>query len=90
MDSQSSVKPLFNAEAGVYDTGVKGFVRQQLPQYTICATLGLLAGATGVALTIGLAILVNLTLPPSALFAPGTIPLMKRTLLTHQKEKNTY
>jgi hypothetical protein len=76
MDSQSSVKPLFNTEAGVYDTGAKGFVRQQLPQYTMCAALGLLAGAMGVALTIGLAILVNLLLPPSTLFAPGTIPLM--------------
>jgi hypothetical protein len=49
--------------------------------YAICVLLGLLGGAMGVALVIGLAILINLTLPPSASFEPGVIPLMAASAL---------
>ena len=38
--------------------------------------LGLVGGALGVALATGLAILIQLRLPPPAVFAPGTVPLM--------------
>ena len=76
MDSQSSVKPLLTTEAGMPNADAQGFVLQQLPQYTICAGLGLLGGALGVALAIGLAILINRLLPPSTIFAPGVIPFM--------------
>jgi hypothetical protein len=51
-------------------------VLRRLPQYVICAGLGMLGGAAGVAAAIGLAILVQLLLPPSVVFLPGIIPLM--------------
>ena len=76
MGSQSSVNPLFNAEVGMSDSDAQGFVRQQLPRYAMCAALGLLGGAVGVTLAIGLAILINLLLPPSVVFTPGAVPLM--------------
>jgi hypothetical protein len=47
----------------------------QIPQYVICAGLGLLGGAVGVAMAIGLAIVVQLALPPLTVFMPGIIPL---------------
>lgn len=81
MDSRSSVKPLFTTEAGMSDAGAQGFALRRLPQYIICAALGLLGGAMGVALVIGLTILINLLLPPSVVFAPGVISLMAASAL---------
>lgn len=49
---------------------------RQIPEYAICAGLGLLGGATGVAIAIGLVISISLALRPTAAFSPGTVPLM--------------
>jgi len=46
----------------------------RLPQYILGAGLGLLGGAVGVALAIGLAIIIQFFLFPSV-FAPGTAPM---------------
>jgi hypothetical protein len=72
---------MFNTEAGMADAGAQGSALRQLPMYTICVLLGLLGGAMGVALVIGLAILVSLLLPPSVSFAPGVIPFMAASAL---------
>jgi hypothetical protein len=81
MGSQSSVKPMFNTEAGMAGASAQGSALRQLPMYAICVLLGLLGGAMGVALVIGLAILINLTLPPSVSFAPGVIAFMAASAL---------
>jgi len=81
MDSRSSVKSLLTTEAGMHNADAQTFVLWRLPQYTICAGLGLLGGALGVALVIALTILINLLLPPSTIFAPGVIPLMAGSAL---------
>lgn len=82
MDSRSSVKPLLTTETGMSDANAQGFALQQLPYYSICAGLGMLGGALGVALAIGLTILINLLLlPPFEVFAPGVIPLMAASAL---------
>ena len=46
-----------------------------LPRHAMCVALGLVGGATGVALVIALAILVQVLLPPSEVFWLGAIPL---------------
>jgi hypothetical protein len=76
MDSRSSVKPYYTAEVGVSEAEARNFVRRRLPLYAFCALLGLLGGAIGVTLAVGLAVLIQLLLPPPAVFAPGAIPLM--------------
>jgi hypothetical protein len=76
MDSQSSYKAFFSSEAEVSNVSTKVSIFQRLPLYTACAALGLLGGAVGVALVIGLAILIQLRLPPPSIFAPGVIPIM--------------
>lgn len=48
---------------------------QQLSQYIISTSLGLLGGAIGVALAIGLAIVVQRLLFPATIFLPGAILL---------------
>jgi hypothetical protein len=48
---------------------------RQLPQYILCAILGLLGGAAGVALAIGLAIVSQLLLSPAVVFSPGVVLL---------------
>jgi hypothetical protein len=55
---------------------------QRLPQYVICTGLGLVGGATGVVLAVGLAILIQLLLPPPTVFSPGAIPLMVTAILS--------
>ena len=42
-----------------------------LPGYLMCAGLGLLSGAVSTALVIGLAVLIQLVLVPTAVFMPG-------------------
>lgn len=54
---------------------------RRLPQYVICAGLGLVGGATGVALAVGLAILTQLLLPPPTVFSPSAIPLVATATL---------
>ena len=76
MDSQSSVKSYYTAEVGVSEEGARDFVLRRLSLYAFCALLGLLGGAIGVTLAVGLAVLIQVLLPPPAVFAPGAIPLM--------------
>jgi hypothetical protein len=54
---------------------------RRLPWYFICAGLGLVGGATGVALAVGLAILTQLLLPPPTVFSPGAISLIATATL---------
>ena len=81
MDSRSSVKPFYTTEAGVSAEGGKDFLLRRLPQYVFCIWFGLLGGAIGVALAIGTSILIQVVLPPPAVFAPGAIPLMLAAIL---------
>ena len=52
----------------------------RLPQYILCASLGLLGGTTGVAVAVGLAIIIQLWLFPSV-FAPGMVPMVFAAVL---------
>lgn len=54
---------------------------QGLSQPLIGAELGLISGAVGVALTIGLVIIIQLLLPPSIIFLPGVLPLTLAAIL---------
>ena len=82
MDLQGSHKAFFATEADGSDAGAPHrSVLYRLPRYAAYVALGLLGGAAGVALAIGLAILVQLRLPPPAVFAPGVIPLMVTAVL---------
>ena len=81
MDSRSSVKSLYATEPGVSDAGAREFVLRRLPHYIFCVWLGLLGGAIGVALAIGLSVLIQVLLPPPEVFAPGAIPLMLAAIL---------
>ena len=81
MDPQSSIKAFFTTEADVSDAGAQGSLLRRLSQYAACVGLGLLGGAVGVALAIGLAILIQLRLPPPDAFTPGVIPLMVTAVL---------
>jgi hypothetical protein len=49
---------------------------RQLPQYVICAAMGLVGGSIGVAIAIGLAILPQELLAPEQTFSLGVVPLM--------------
>jgi hypothetical protein len=63
------------------EADAKGAVLHRLPRYAVCVGLGLLGGAVGVALAIGLAIMVQWRLPPPIVFAPGVMPLMLTAVL---------
>jgi hypothetical protein len=76
MDLQRSYEALSAPEADTQET-----VLHRLPQYTLCVGLGLLGGAVGVALAIGLAVVVQLRLPPPTVFTPGVMPLMVTAVL---------
>ncbi|GAB4540076.1 MAG: hypothetical protein Kow0063_29550 [Anaerolineae bacterium] len=76
MDSHSSYKAFISSKADVSAPKAQGAIPGLIPHYVACVGLGLLGGALGVALTIGLAILIQLQMPPSSGFAPGIIPLM--------------
>ena len=47
----------------------------RLTEYTICSGLGMIGGATGTAIAIGLAIIAQLVLFPTSTSLPGLIPL---------------
>ena len=70
---RSSSKVLVATESNPLGTQ---FVLRRLAQYAVCAGLGMMGGAVGVAMAIGLAILIQLLLPAWAVFSPGIIPLM--------------
>jgi len=76
MNLQSSYKAPFTTKADESNIGSRESALHRLPLYAMCVGLGLLGGAVGVALAIGLAILIQLRIPPPAVFAPGIIPLM--------------
>ena len=70
---RSSSKVLVTTESISSGTQI---VLRRLPQYAVCAGLGMMGGAAGVAMAIGLAILIQSLLPARAVFSPGIIPLM--------------
>ena len=74
MSSLETLLPTIKTQ--VSEEPVKVIVRQRLPRYFICAQLGLVGGAIGVMLTIGLAIIVQAFLPPMVIFSPNVILLM--------------
>jgi F0F1-type ATP synthase membrane subunit c/vacuolar-type H+-ATPase subunit K len=76
MDLQRSYQAYSATEADV-----KGAVLHRLPRYAVCVGLGLLGGAVGVALAIGLAITIQLRLPPPTVFTPGVMPLIVTAVL---------
>ena len=76
MNVQSSPEMLTAAKSDAPRTHASAMAAQQLPQYAVWVGLGLVCGAAGVALAIGLAIIVQLLLPPPTVLAPGTIPLL--------------
>ena len=53
----------------------------QLPQHIIGAGLGLLSGAAGVTLAIGLAIVIQWTLPPTTIISSIAIPVTMAGIL---------
>ena len=81
MGSGSDVRRVSTVEASEHGPGARGRVLHRLPGYAACALLGLLGGITGVALVIALAIVIQLVLPVSAVFAPGAISLMLVAIL---------
>ncbi len=58
------------------EAGITGLVLRQLPQHMVCAALGWVGGAAGVALAIGLVISLQLLLPPAYALSIGVVPLM--------------
>jgi hypothetical protein len=73
---RSSPKILLIIEPGLSKVQAVMIVLRQLPQYVTCVGLGLLGGAGGLTLAIGLTIVVQLLLPPSKIFLPGAIPFI--------------
>lgn len=55
---------------------------RRLPGYMVCAILGLVGGAAGVALAIGLTILIQLLLPSGQVLSIGIVPLMVMATVT--------
>jgi hypothetical protein len=76
MNLRSSSKMLATTKSDAPGTRASALAVQQWSQYLACVGTGLVGGAAGVALAIGLAIVAQLLLPPPAVFAPGTIPLL--------------
>ena len=76
MDLRSDYKASFKTKADRSGIGVRKSALRRLPLYALCVGLGLLGGAVGVAIVIGLAILIQLQVPPPTVFAPGMVPLM--------------
>jgi hypothetical protein len=52
------------------------YLLRKLPEYTLCVILGLVGGAAGVALAIGLTILLQLLLPSGQGLSIRIVPLM--------------
>lgn len=60
----------------------RAVVLHHLPKYLVCIIGGMLSGAVSVALVIGLAIVIQALLPPSATFAPHSFLLALAAALT--------
>jgi hypothetical protein len=75
-----NVSRTYQAPSAV-EARVKEVALHQLPRYALCAGLGLLGGAVGVALAIGLAVTIQLRTPPPTVFTPGVMPLMVTAVL---------
>ena len=71
MNSQSTMSTISN----VSGERAKGIARHDLPKYALCAGMGVVGGATGVALAIGLVIIIQGLLSPKLFFTPGTVGL---------------
>jgi hypothetical protein len=71
MNSQSTMSTISNVQTE-RDQGIVGY---ELPKYALCAGMGVVGGATGVALTIGLVIIIQGLLFPKLFFTPGSVGL---------------
>ena len=71
MNSQSTMSTISNVSA----ERAQGIARHNLPKYALCAGMGVVGGATGVALTIGLVIIIQGLLFPKLFFTPGSVGL---------------
>lgn len=80
MDSQSTFSTMTGTNACEKWSISEMF--QYLPQHALCAGLGMVGGAAGVALAIGLAIGAQVTLFPTALFSPNPILLTLVAIMT--------
>lgn len=76
MNLRSSSEMLATTKSDTPGAQTSAMAIRQLSQYIACVAVGLLGGAAGVALAIGLTIVVQLLLPPPAVLAPGAIPLL--------------
>ena len=77
MNSQRTISTLAKAS----DEQMQLMWLQQIIRYVLCAGMGLVSGAVGVALTIGLVIIVQSLLFPKVIFAPGTVVIAIATSL---------
>ena len=71
MNSQSTMSTVSN----VANERTQGVELHRLPKYVICVGMGVVGGAAGVALAIGLAVLIQALLFPTVSFSPGTVGL---------------
>jgi hypothetical protein len=76
MNLRSSSKMLATTKSDTPETRALALSVRQWSQYLACVSTGLVGGAAGVALAISLATVVQVFLPPPAVFAPGAIPLL--------------
>lgn len=79
MDSQSTFSTMSETRRS-NEWSIAAMVAR-LSQLTICVGIGMVGGTTGVALTIGLAVMIQSVLSPAVLFLPGTILLAIVTTL---------
>jgi hypothetical protein len=68
--------PLTTTKTDTSEVPVTAILCQRLPRYFVYAQLGLVGGAIGVMLTIGLAVIVQMLLPPAIIFSPSVILFM--------------
>ena len=71
MNSQSTMSTVTN----VSNEHAQGIALHRLPKYAICAGMGVVGGAAGVALAIGLVVLIQALLFPNVYFSPGPVGL---------------
>jgi high-affinity Fe2+/Pb2+ permease len=70
MSSHSTINKTY-----IPKTQVTVITLKRLPQYIFCGGLGILGGAIGVALAIGLTIVVQAMLSPTVVFSPNVVLL---------------
>lgn len=69
MNSQRTISTMTN----VSNERMEAVWLQRLIGYSLCAGMGLVSGAAGVAVTIGLIVIVQSLLFAAAIFSPGTV-----------------